>query len=188
MQTAIENALSGVGSENGSILQIVPVEKGSAGTADEMNTTDFLTQTGIPAPDMLFRSLNDQWMLGTYDDNGIAAPFLVLTNNFFQNAYAGMIAWEKTMPDDLASIFGYETKALAGEGNATGTPPASYFTIQGAWDDGVIQNKDVRVFTKPDGTVLLLYSFVDNNTIVITTDENALAEIINRLEKQTFIR
>jgi hypothetical protein len=58
----------------------------------------------------------------------------------------------------------------------------------GSWKDGVLQNKDVRAFTKPDGTVLILYSFVDNNTIVITTDDKALSEIINRLEKQTFIR
>jgi hypothetical protein len=137
-----------------------------------------------------------------------------LTNNFFQNAYAGMITWEKTMPDDLVNVFGYadttalpisfaytsptSTSALPNFASSTATssipsfvyttPISSYFTIQGSFKDGVIKNKDVRAFTEPDGTILVLYSFVDNNTIVITTDENTLAEIINRLEKQTFIR
>jgi hypothetical protein len=209
-RTAIGNALLNIGNGNGSILQIIPVEKGSAGAKNLVNASGFISLLGLPAPDVLSRSLNNQWMLGTYNDNGTAMPFIILTDSFFQNAYAGMIAWEKTMPDDFVNIFGYANKAT--EKFSTDTPvsftatsststtsapvtiPAyasslsSYFNIQGGFKDGVIDNKDVRTFTKPDGTMLVLYSFVDNNTIVITTDENALVEIINRLEKQTFIR
>jgi hypothetical protein len=205
-RTATENALLNMGNANGSILQIIPVEKGNSGAENLVNVNNFLTQAGIPVPDVLFRSLGDRWMLGTYNDNGDSAPFIILTNNFFQNAYAGMIAWEKTMPDDLVDVFGYANKevsptsttALPNFASSTATssissfvytpPISSYFNIQGSFKDGVIDNKDVRAFTEPDGTVLVLYSFVDNNIIVITTDENALAEIINRLEKQTFIR
>ena len=214
---AVENALSNIGNSSGSILQIIPIEKGSAGAESIINTNDFLLGIGLPAPDVLFRSLNSQWMLGTYNDNGAAAPFMILTEDFFQNAYAGMISWEKTMPDDFANIFGYANKAAgqpavsiayynpitsststlltssssSSENSSLATsttPPAAYFNIQGSWRDGVIENKDVRAFYQPDETMLILYSFVDNNTIVITTDENALAEIINRLEKQTFTR
>jgi hypothetical protein len=211
---AIENALLNIGNGNGSILQIIPVEKGSAGTENIVSAGGFISLLGLPAPDVLSRSLNDQWMLGTYNDAEIAAPFIILTDNFFQNAYAGMIAWENTMPDDLANVFGYadtttlpisfastsptSTSALPNFASSTATssipsfvytpPISSYFNIQGSFRDGVIENKDVRAFTEPDGTILVLYSFVDNNTIVITTDENALVEIINRLEKQTFIR
>jgi hypothetical protein len=213
-KAAVKNALTNVGGENGSILQIIPVEKGSAGSENIVNANNFLTQASMPVPDVLFRSLGNLWMLGTYNDNGTAAPFIILTNNFFQNAYAGMIAWEKTMPDDFVNVFGYadttalpisfastsptSTSALPNFASSTATssipsfvytsPISSYFTIQGSFKDGVIKNKDVRAFTESDGTILVLYSFVDNNTIVITTDENALAEIINRLEKQTFIR
>ena len=186
-KTAAKNALSSVGgAKNGSIVQIVPIEK-EVGSSNEniIDAGGFITLIGLPAPDVLFRSLNDQWMLGTYNDNGTAAPFMVLTDNFFQNAYAGMITWENTMPDDFVDVFGYENKVTQQNGTST---LASYFNIQGGFKDGVIENKDVRVFAEPDGTILLLYSFVDNDTIVITTDENALAEIINRLEKQTFIR
>ena len=205
-RAAIENALLNIGNGNGSILQIIPVEKGSAGAENLVNANNFLTQAGIPVPDVLFRSLGDRWMLGTYNDNGDSAPFIILTNNFFQNAYAGMISWEKTMPDDLVDVFGYANKevsptstpALPNFASSTATssipsfvytpPISSYFNIQGSFKDGVIDNKDVRAFTEPDGTMLVLYSFIDNNTIVITTDGKALSEIINRLEKQTFIR
>jgi hypothetical protein len=184
-RTAIENALLNIGNGNGSILQIIPVEKGSAGTKNIVSASGFISLFGLPAPDVLSRSLNDQWMIGTYNDAETAAPFIILTDNFFQNAYAGMIAWENTMPDDLVNVFGYENKVNQQNGTSTLT---SYFNIQGNFKDGIIDNKDVRAFIEPDGTILVMYSFVDNNTIVITTDENALVEIINRLEKQTFIR
>ena len=184
---AAANALTNTGNENGSVLQIIPVVKASTGKLTIVGANDFLTSTGIPAPDILFRSLDSNWTLGTYNDNGVAVPFIILKDNFFQNAYAGMIAWERTMPDNLSTIFGYTDKAR--EGGQIGTSTlSSYFTIQGSFKDGVIDNKDVRAFTQPDGSVLVLYSFVDNNTVVITTDGKALAEIINRLEKQTFIR
>ena len=184
-RTAVKNALSNVGNGNGSILQIIPVQKGTNGSLNIINATDFIPLLDLPAPNVLSRSLNNQWMLGTYNDNGDSAPFIILTDNFFQNAYAGMIAWESTISDDFANVFGYSNMTASGGGTST---LASYFNIQGSWKDGVIQNKDVRAFTKPDGAVLILYSFVDNNTIVITTDGKALSEIINRLEKQTFIR
>jgi hypothetical protein len=184
-RVATQKAISNIATSNGSILQIIPVEKETNGSSNIINATDFISLLDLPAPNVLSRSLNNQWMLGTYNDNGHSAPFIILTDNFFQNAYAGMIAWESTMSDDFANVFGYSNITVSGSGTST---LASYFNIQGSWKDGVIQNKDVRAFTKPDGTVLILYSFVDNNTIVITTDDKALSEIINRLEKQTFIR
>jgi hypothetical protein len=221
-RAATEKAISNVAASDGSILQIIPVEKGSDGSVGIINASDFISLLNLPAPDVLSRSLNNQWMLGTYNDNGTASPFMILTDNFFQNAYAGMISWENTMPDDFVNIFGYTNKvnnqqvasvralststlltssssSSATTSSATSTlststlpvyalPPASYFNIQGSWRDGVIENKDVRAFYRPDGTMLILYSFVDNNTIIITASENALAEIINRLEKQTFTR
>ncbi|MDR3558156.1 MAG: hypothetical protein P4L61_01355 [Candidatus Pacebacteria bacterium] len=209
-RAAVQSAFLNAGNENGSIMQIIPTEKGSTGTVSAETANDFLASVALPAPNVLSRSLNDEWMLGTYNDNGTPAPFMILTDNFFQNAYAGMISWENTMPDDFASVFGYAAKAVQQNGTSTSTSTstgtstttatstrsigasastlASYFTIQGSFRDAVIENKDVRAFFDSNGDMLIIYSFVNNDTIVITTDDNALAGIINRLEKQTFIR
>lgn len=201
VQAAIGNALSKATGAAGSIAQIVPFVKTAAGADSPMDGPDFLSLVGSGAPDMLVRSLDPTWMLGAYEDDGMPAPFIVVTDNFFQNAYAGMIDWEPSMADDLQPVFGFGYPSAAVAPSAAPTTAtttastsvstndiSSYFGIQGSWKDGVIKNKDVRVFSRPDGTVVLLYSFVDNDTLVITTDENALAEIIDRLEKQTFIR
>ncbi|MDE2188138.1 MAG: hypothetical protein KGJ35_00210 [Patescibacteria group bacterium] len=191
VQTAVKNVLSKVGTNTaGSILQIIPVTTDNGSTANGkpvatiVPITDFLTMTGMSVPDILFRSLDTNWMLGVYNDNGTAAPFIVLSDNFFQNAYAGMISWEKGMPDNLSLIFpSVEQPVISGTSTV-----AQYFDIQGTWKDGVISNKDIRLFTRQDGNELIMYSFVDPGIIVITTDSHALSEIINRLEKQSFTR
>jgi hypothetical protein len=67
-----------------------------------VNGPDALTIMDINAPDMLARSLTNNWMLGVHSDaGGNKSVFVVATNNFFQNAFAGMLAWENVMADDL---------------------------------------------------------------------------------------
>jgi hypothetical protein len=184
VDAAISKSFGAALGSHGSVVEIVPLEK--TGTSESIvGAADFLILAGVPAPDLLTRSLNSEWMLAVYNDDGSPEPVLILTDNFFQNAYAGMIEWEKSMINDLSPLLGYSDNQSATTASPT---PSTYFGIQGSFKDGVIMNKDIRAFTEPDGTVPLLYSFIDNNTIVITTDGKALSEIISRLEKQSFIR
>jgi hypothetical protein len=90
-----------------------------------------------------------------------------------------------------------KTKTAA---NATSTTPTasstpevvaplkSYLTVQGKFEDRIVKNKDVRAFRTNTGTILFLYSFIDNTHLVVTDKESTLAEILSRLEKQSFIR
>ncbi len=67
-----------------------------------VSASTMLSIMGIPAPDILSRSLKDSWMLGVYmDSRGQRNVFVVTQNNFFQNSFAGMLQWENRMPDDL---------------------------------------------------------------------------------------
>jgi hypothetical protein len=67
-------------------------------------------------------------------------------------------------------------------------PLKQYLTIRGKFEDRIIKNKDVRAFRTDEGTILFLYSFIDNTHLVVTDKESTLAEILTRLEKQSFIR
>ena len=185
MDAAVASALAKSTGNPGSVNQIIPISRSAQGTAT-LSGFYFLVDAGISAPGTLSRSLNPEWMLGTYiDQNGTPEPFMIFSENFFQNAYSGMISWERSMPDDLAAVFPSIGQSVQ---TASTSALTSYFSIPGNWSDGVIDNKDVRLFSSPGGTILLLYSFVNNGTIVITTSENALAEIISRLENQTSAR
>lgn len=156
--------------------------QGKLSSKIQVPAKDILSLLSIPAPDVLTRSLTPAWMLGVYtDQKGTKSTFVVTTENFFQNAFAGMLQWETTMPDDLKTYL-YDSTTL------TTNSTAKTFTIRGHYEDRIIRNKDVRAYVADDGHIVFLYSFVDNAKLVITNSEAALGEIITRLDKQAFVR
>lgn len=200
----------------GTIKEIIPVIKRDEKTY-KLTATEAIEKIDIDAPEIIVRSLTSEWMLGIYSDqNGEKDGFIVLTTNFFQNTFAGMLQWEKLMADDIR-IFLYPSSvkgiantdemqkgviALPSETlssttasstvvvSSTTTEPVlqQNFTINGSFKDRIIQNKDVRSFVNTNGKTLFLYSFIDSSHLVITGRESTLNEIINRLEKKTFVR
>ncbi|MEI8249485.1 MAG: hypothetical protein WCG07_03255 [Candidatus Taylorbacteria bacterium] len=244
-------------SEN-TIKEIIPVQTQNAITS-RISALDVLTHLDINAPDMLVRTLTPSWMLGVYNNNANEKDvFVVVTTNFFQNAFAGMLAWEHVMADDLKpylvapsqdttstsatttaqsidplanldSILPQTLSASSSTASTTPkntttlsttkkgatlsdvittssttqnasststttedafTPPPStaYITIRGNFEDRIVKNKDVREFKTSDGTVLFLYSFLDNTRLIVTGSEATLTEVLTRLEKQSFMR
>jgi|GEM_PF-493580 len=174
---------------------------------NRVTEAEMLTLMQIDAPDILKRSLTNPWMLGIYtDDMGEKDVFVAATTNFFQNTFAGMLQWENIMADDLklyissargivnAPIASSTVEVLGPNGTTTSVsqPPSSsieqYFTLRGQFEDRIIMNKDVRVFRTANRNILFLYSFINNSTLVFTTKEQTLVEILNRLEKQAFMR
>ncbi len=128
----------------------------------------------IPVPDIILRTLQPKWMLGVYTDvSGTKNVFVAATTDTFQNAFSGMLGWEKLIPNDL--------KAYIQSGTTT--------PIQGSFIDEIVRNKDVRAFVTPrDEQTIFMYSFVNNSMLVASNNEIALAEIVARLENQAFVR
>jgi hypothetical protein len=90
-------------------------------------------------------------------------PFLVIRSESFDTLFAGLLAWEDAMQEDLAPLFG--------EARDTHIP----FT------DAVQNNASIRILREDGGAEILLYSFIDERTVVITTSGDALAQIIPRI-------
>lgn len=127
--------------------------------------------TTVSPPDILMRSLTADWVSGIYsNENGERSAFIVLSSNFFQNTFAGMLQWEKVMADDLKLYVTSET------------------IVRGSFVDRLIKNKDVREYRDEYGKALFYYSFIDNNKLLIASDTGLLTEIMNRLEKRSFVR
>ncbi len=142
-------------------------------TKGRVTGSSFLKGLNENIPDVLLRSLTDVWMLGTYtEDSGQKSTFIALTTDFFQNAFSGMLQWENSMPDDLSGILKYPRD----------------FGTSGKFVDRQIKNRDVREFVDGNGTIRFLYTFIDKNILMITTSETALSAIIERIEKQTYVR
>ncbi|MDE1975133.1 MAG: hypothetical protein KGI49_01330 [Patescibacteria group bacterium] len=85
----------------GTIKEIVPA-KTENGAPYRVSATDMANVMDIPAPGIILRTLQPEWMLGVYSDNaGDKSAFVVVKTDFFQNAFAGMLQWESLMPDDI---------------------------------------------------------------------------------------
>jgi hypothetical protein len=154
-------------------------------TTTRIDGAQFFQMLDTSAPESLNRSLLKKWMLGTFNEEYGKVPFIILSTDFFQNTFAGMLKWESSMPDEMAIIFNYENRAR--QENATNTL-SSFFTIKGKFQDRTVLNRDVREFITDSGELLILYSFVDKDTLVITTNEDILKKIIQKIEKQSYLR
>jgi hypothetical protein len=122
-------------------------------------------------PPSLVRSFGDEYMFGIYsfDTN---EPFIILTVDDYAIAYSGMLKWELDAGKDLATLFNIPTQ------NSSSTL---------VFKDETAKNKDMRVLKDSAGTPLVLYSFIDRKTLVITKNENVLSAIVGKflINKQT---
>ena len=131
-------------------------------------------------PDTLARTLEPAYLLGvhSFDEN---QPFLILRVDSYEQGFSGMLAWERTMQADLAPLFARKApihvEAVQATSTASSTPPF----IPTQFVDRIVENRDARVIQNNFGDILLLWTFLSRNTVLITTNEYTLREIISRL-------
>lgn len=134
-----------------------------------ISTQELLRLLESRAPGPLVRSFDPVFMLGSIGEE-TPSTFLLIKLASFENAFAGMLNWESNLSSDLSTLFGVEEF-----GETT-------------WRDMVINNKDTRAIVDEVGEERLLYSFFDNELLIITTGREALEIIITRLNREKLIR
>jgi len=169
----------------------------SAATSSSSGPTyeDSSALLSLLAPDIpptLLRDIDPVYMLGVHS-YGINQPFLILKVDSYEQAYAGMLAWEGTIKTDLTPLFTYVPppvmKQVQVQAPATTTSTSSSTEdvasglpfVQTGFTDQIVDNHDARVLENSDGTIYFLWTFLDKQTIVITTNPDTLEAIITRL-------
>ncbi|MEK7606432.1 MAG: hypothetical protein AAB458_02480 [Patescibacteria group bacterium] len=186
----------------GTLMSVSLFEQTNLGENISVNTERFFSITKSRAPDRLIRSLEKEFVFGvaTVDT---PTGFLVFTTQNFENTFAGMLEWEPFMVDDLPFIARTilpppiitpevivattSTSTLS----ASTTPPMAPepFVIPTAvFKDIIVQNEDTRAAVLPDGTIRLLYSFPDRNTLIIAQSKETLTLILERINTARFTR
>ena len=107
------------------------------------------------------RTLDDTVMMGSVTTL-VNEPYLILRTNDFDTLFSAFLSWEQTMQADLSPLFGV---ALSSE---------THFS------DSVWNNRSTRALKGAEGQTILLYSFVDQNTVVITQSEEALSILLEK--------
>ena len=152
--------------------------------AELIKTADFFRQIDAKAPDTLVRSLSEFMMYGVHFFDG-AQPFFIFKTGFYENAFASMLGWEKDMNADLAPLFGpLVLQRSVDTGTSTGPTTDDFFG--NSFTDEIVRNKEVRVLKDENDKIILLYSFPDPSTLIITTNEHTFAEIVTRMNSRRF--
>ncbi len=177
----LEAKSQGVTLALGLIARLYPeASAGAAGGAPAaLSTQQLLALLAPNAPDELARALSPEYLLGVHSFGG-NQPFLIFKTDTYSQAFAGMLAWETSMQDDLAPFFTRTPSPRIPEQGTT-TPAVSPQLLGTPFVDRVIENHNARVIENSSGDILLLWTFINQETLVITTNEYTLREIISRL-------
>ncbi len=122
---------------------------------------DFTSKMTTRMPESLIRALDKKYMMGIYAYDTIE-PFIIFTETDFGLSYSGMLQWEKGMISDIGEIFGIPANTVA------------------VFEDEFLKNKDLRVVKDASRKTILLYTFLDKNTILITSNKNIFGAILGK--------
>lgn len=160
LASEIEKSLAG----SYALGSITSINLTNGGTV--FKTTDFINLMRIRLSAPFLRSLSDNYMLGIHTFNGNEL-FLILESNSYDATFAGMLSWEQTMLVDMYDIFDI-TATTTNLNNVT-------------FQDILIENLDTRAVLDENGEIILMYSIINEDTIVITKSRETFKEILGRL-------
>ena len=150
------------------LTELVPATESAPAAVKLMPASEYLRVIEARVSGAFLRALENNFLLGFHEVSG-NKPFLILKTTSFNQAFAGMLAWEPYIRRDLAPVFG--TAAVA-----SSTPDSADI-----FRDRVIRNIDARALFNQDGTTALLYAFPNQEIIIITTNEATFNELLQRV-------
>jgi hypothetical protein len=137
-----------------------------------LSTSELFDILNTKAPGSLVRAFDPLFMLGTLGES----TFLIIKLSSFENAFAGMLAWEKDLYPDIGALFA--TREVLRD-----ILPDSELVFRDVTD----RNKDLRLLEFGEQDVIL-YSFFGNNMLIITDKIETLMVIMERLTREKLSR
>lgn len=153
-------------------------------TKKEVDAKKFLSLINSRMPNSLFRSLMSEYMLGIHSWNG-NQPFIILKTDSYENAFAGMLSWEKNMAGDLGALFSRNIPSSIEDATTT---TEQILVYKKEFEDILVKNKDARALKDENGNIFLIYSLPDKETIIITSNTGTLVELFDRVIRSRTIR
>ena len=144
-----------------------------------LNSQEFIRAIGLTFPSSFIRSIGDEYMFGFHAFEG-NVPFIIFKIESFENAFAGMLTWEEVVETGqevfFETVVPKDTKVIASP-----TDPESPLLSNPIFEDSVVRREDARILPHPNGKLRIVYSFVNPTTLIITSNEATLAELLSRL-------
>jgi hypothetical protein len=131
----------------------------------------------VPGDNTFF--VNDDFLMGVVNNRASdsASDSISTSKDFFillkvrsaTDIFNALRIWEGKMFLDLHGFFGIDISA------------DTKHLLTKDFKDGIVENKNARILYDKDNKVVLMYVFADDNSIVITSSQKAVHEIMLRL-------
>ena len=171
-------------------------------------TKDFFGFLGISLPATLERTIKEKYAVGIMFQNNQISYFLVITISDFGRAFSGMLDWESNMEKDLSfmnartdSFVVANTTANIPTSTATSTATTTSSTASTTlsvkipmkldsfiWKDMIVKNKDTRALINQKNQAKIAYTFLDKNTILITSSLSSIGDIYTIYASRSIVR
>lgn len=95
--------------------------------------------------------------------------FILLKVRSTADVFDSLRAWEGKMFSDLHGFFGISISSQ------------NKYLLTKEFEDAIVGNENARILYYDEGQIALMYIFADDNSVIITSTENAAEEIMSRL-------
>ncbi len=142
---------------SGDTRKVIFLINDASGKAREATAQEFLATIPERAPsDELLRSLDTSFTFNIFSGAKLTGGF-VFTSRSYDNTFAAILDWEKTMSQDLLPIIHPEIKRSDLKG-----------LRDRPFKDMRIGNLDVRTLSDMEGNIILMYALPDKQHLIIS--------------------
>ncbi len=201
MQTSNFNKLdrAGIVTEMIKIKQLLRDKSVKANNNIGINTgvdvVTFFEKIRYSGDEALLRSLSNVYAFGIYtNEKNEFEEYLLIKVDNFDLTFKSILDWEKYMPVDLKNIFVGNneiiTIATTTVATTTSTTTVKTYTKKETvgFIDRTLKNYDIREYVNNTNNINLIYGFLNNRFLLITSGESSFIDIKNRLLKENIIR
>ncbi len=161
-----------------------------------LNVTQFFEKIRYSGGESFLRSLDGDYAFGLYSvGNGKFETYLLLKVNNFDLAFKSILDWEKYLPIDFKDIFIGNNQILtlpvvaSTAATTTATTTIKYRKSNTpVFIDKILKNYDIREYVSNENNLDIIYAFINNKYLLITSGETSFIDIKNRLLKENVAR
>ena len=165
----IKNEVSDVQLKNGGIEAIYLTENKNVVTFARFME---LIKSNVPVEVTSYT--NNNFMIGVYNNNDEKSLFILMKVKSFTDIFPGMKIWENKMWSDLHDLFDMELNA------------DTKYLLTKNFEDNIINNKNSRALYDTEKNKILEYVFVDETSVIVISNSDAVKEVMSRLYSAQF--
>ncbi|MEI8339270.1 MAG: hypothetical protein WCF94_01240 [bacterium] len=164
-------------------FQEIILTQTKVGIKKQIDSSNFLYLNEIKLPESIYSALNKNFAYGSLRLTK-NEPYLILSVAKQNITWATLIDWEGLMLDNLRQIFPI-TIVDYGSNNSSSSSTVNkvsdYFSKSG-FKDKLIKNLATRYVSDRSGKTILIYCQPDENTIIFTSNEDALKALLEQYD------